>query len=82
MAGSAAAGPTAHRLEAETIPFVWFERLRQTLDRAGLSVALYWLPALVSVPVFLCELHEAAAGGDLRAWSTKAWAARSIPLTP
>ncbi len=60
---------TAHRLELETIPFVWFGRLRETLDRAGLSMALYGLPAVVNVPVFLCELHEAAAGGDLRAWT-------------
>lgn len=58
---------TRHLLEASSAPLAWFQRLRERVRRAGLSLAVYWLPAIVPAPVFLCELHESAAGGDLRA---------------
>jgi ribosomal protein S12 methylthiotransferase accessory factor len=57
---------TRDLMEPDSIPFRWFSDLRQRIDRAGLSLCIYQLPAVVRVPTFLCEIHEAGAGACLR----------------
>ena len=57
---------TRDLIEARSIPFRWFGDLRASLDRAGLMLSLYRLPAVIAAPVFLAEIHEAGAGACLR----------------
>jgi ribosomal protein S12 methylthiotransferase accessory factor len=54
------------RLDARSAPFEWFRRLHATIQREGLRLTLYEIPAVIRVPVFICELVEPGAGATLR----------------
>jgi ribosomal protein S12 methylthiotransferase accessory factor len=54
------------RLDAGTAPFGWFQRLRARIERQGVRLTLYEIPAVIAVPVFICELIEPGAGGAAR----------------
>jgi ribosomal protein S12 methylthiotransferase accessory factor len=54
------------RLDPSTVPFEWFRRMRATIEREGIRLALYEVPAVIRLPVFICELTEPGAGGAAR----------------
>jgi ribosomal protein S12 methylthiotransferase accessory factor len=49
------------RVALETIPFGWFQGLLARIRTVGLTLAVYQLPTLVGLPLFVCELVEPAA---------------------
>jgi ribosomal protein S12 methylthiotransferase accessory factor len=52
---------TWSRIDSETIPFGWFQRLRGRLSVNGVRPSIYRAEAVISTPVFVCELIEAEA---------------------
>ncbi|MGI8839303.1 MAG: YcaO-like family protein [Caulobacteraceae bacterium] len=64
------AGPveqrTRDRVAALSIPFAWFRDLYERLKSAGLSLSIYHVPAIVPLPVFVCELAERSGEGRWR----------------
>jgi ribosomal protein S12 methylthiotransferase accessory factor len=57
---------TRDLMESSSIPFRWFADLCERFGRAGVSLCVYRLPAVIRVPAFLCEIHDAGAGACLR----------------
>ena len=55
-----------YRLDPRTVPFAWFQQLHATIARVGLRLTLYEIPAVIALPVFICELVEPGAGGAAR----------------
>ena len=51
-----------HRVQANSPPFGWYQALFETIRRSGLRLSLYQIPAIVSLPVFICEIMEPGAG--------------------
>jgi ribosomal protein S12 methylthiotransferase accessory factor len=54
------------RIDARSVPFEWFQRLRATIRREGIRLTLYQIPAVIRLPVFICELTEPGAGAAAR----------------
>jgi ribosomal protein S12 methylthiotransferase accessory factor len=52
---------TQTRIDLETVPFPWFQRLRGRLSVMGVRLAAYRAKAVISTPVFVCELIETEA---------------------
>ena len=52
---------TLSRIDAETIPFDWFQRIRGRLSVAGVRLSAYRAEAVIGAPVFVCELIEPEA---------------------
>ena len=55
-----------YRLDARSVPFEWFARLHATIQREGIRLTLYEIPAVIHLPVFICELTEPGAGAAAR----------------
>ncbi len=55
-------GRSSCRLDAKTPPFPWFRELHARVTDAGLRLTLYQIPAVIALPVFICELLEPGAG--------------------
>jgi ribosomal protein S12 methylthiotransferase accessory factor len=51
----------ATRIDLDTVPFPWFQRLRGRLSVAGLRLAAYRARAVIAASVFVCELIEPEA---------------------
>ena len=61
----------AHKRTLRTVqpaspPFGWFQALYKDVRRAGLRLTLYQIPAVISLPVFICEIMERGAGHAAR----------------
>ncbi len=57
---------TLHSVQPSSPPFVWFQALYENIQRAGLRLTLYQIPAVISLPVFICEIMERGAGHAAR----------------
>lgn len=52
---------TLSRIDSESIPFPWFQRIRGRLSIAGVRLSIYRAEAAIATPVFVCELIEPEA---------------------
>jgi ribosomal protein S12 methylthiotransferase accessory factor len=59
--GGGLLGRTLSRIDGESIPFDWFQRLRGRLSVAGVRLAVYRAEPVIPAPVFICELIEPEA---------------------
>ena len=57
---------TLHSVQPASPPFGWFQALYDDIRRAGLRMTLYQAPAVISLPVFICEIVERGAGHAAR----------------
>lgn len=49
-----------HRVALETVPGAWFGDLRERLSAATITLRIYALPAVITLPVFVATLTDAA----------------------
>ena len=57
---------TLDRIDTASIPYPWFANIARRLDTADLKLAIYWVPAIVSLPCFVTEIRELSPEGALR----------------
>ena len=57
---------TRSRIDLESIESANFRAVRRRVVDAGLWLSVYHLPAVIPAPVFLAEIIEPGAGGNLR----------------
>ena len=49
------------RVDTASIPYPWFQSLRDRITARGLLLSVYHLPAVIAVPAFMCEIVEPGA---------------------